>query len=69
MLQFAVHPAHRRQGLGTALFSFIASETAEALSVINADERSETCAAFLPAIGLQAFISQYEMALDLTLCL
>lgn len=66
VVQFAVHPAHRRKGIGTALFAFVASQTDGALSVVNVDERSEASAAFLSAVGLQPFICQYEMVLELS---
>lgn len=66
VLQFAVHPAHRRKGMGTAIFTHIAARVAGPVSVVNVDEHCESCAAFLTAMGLHPFISQYEMALELS---
>lgn len=60
IFQFAVEKERRRQGLGTALFACM-KELCSSLSVVNVDERSHDAIAFLEAIGMKHFISQYEM--------
>ncbi len=64
VFQFAVDNNHRRKGLGTALFNYISDNDTE-LSIVNIDERSTDALAFLEAIGIKHFISQYEMELTL----
>lgn len=64
VFQFAVDNNHRRKGLGSALFNYISDNDTE-LSIVNIDERSTDALAFLEAIGIKHYISQYEMELIL----
>ncbi len=59
--QFATASAHRRKGMATALFNHIAGDNVTPVSFINADADSANSHAFMEAIGLNLFISQYEM--------
>lgn len=64
VFQFAVDNNHRRKGFGSALINYISDNDTE-LSIVNIDERSTDALAFLEAIGIKHFISQYEMELTL----
>ncbi len=59
--QFAVHPAHRRKGIGAALFYHVAQQAGKELVLINIDHNSGETASFLQRLGLQKFVGQYEM--------
>lgn len=59
--QFAVSGAHRRQGMATSLFNYIAGDNTVPISVVNVDSGSENSNAFLKSIGLEHFLTQYEM--------
>jgi ribosomal protein S18 acetylase RimI-like enzyme len=64
--QFAVAKTHRRQGIATALFHSIPGIDLTEISIINVDKSSGATLAFLRSIGLNAFITQHEMELQLT---
>lgn len=64
VFQFAVHNDHKRQGMASSLFNYIGKDL-DAISVINVDENATEADAFLKAIGLENFISQYEMSMDI----
>lgn len=59
--QFAIDPAFRHRGLATAMFSRIVPDAGGQVSVINVDADSTATTGFLESIGLQRFVSQYEM--------
>ena len=59
--QFATAKANRRKGMATALFNYIAHDNLTPVSIINTDADSANSNAFMKAIGLNLFISQYEM--------
>jgi ribosomal protein S18 acetylase RimI-like enzyme len=62
--QLAVHPDHRRKGVGTTLLQFIQQNTgATQLVITNVDENYEPAIMFLRALGFQVFLSLYEMKL------
>lgn len=63
--QMAVHPGFRRKGIGTALLAQVVEEYGPQLSVINVDAASESANAFLEKAGLERFLSQYEMEMEL----
>ncbi len=63
--QFAVGKQYRKQGMGTALFNHVAGDNTTPLSIINVDARDESTNAFLRSLGLEQFLSQYEMELNL----
>ena len=63
--QFGVHPKHRRQGLGSALFDYMSKMGSSNLSIINVDKADEATTRFLNKVGLKSFIGQYEMVLHL----
>ena len=57
-------PAFRGQGVGRALLNHIATKFGEQLTVINVDEASAATTGFLEAMGLERFVSQEEMRLN-----
>lgn len=60
--QLAVHAAHRRNGVGTAIFKDLAKHTISGtLRFINADTRCTTLTAFLSHHGIPITGTQYEM--------
>lgn len=59
--QFATAKQHRRKGMATALFHYIAGENTIPVMFVNIDGNDEASNAFLPAIGMPLVISQYEM--------
>jgi ribosomal protein S18 acetylase RimI-like enzyme len=65
VLQFAVAKEHRRQGSATALFQHIAGDNSLPITVINVDEHSDNSNSFLKSIGLECFVSQYEMEIKI----
>ena len=65
VLQFGVDKKYRGKGIASALFAHIANGEAP-VTIINVDEGSPGTNAFLLKIGLQKFIEQYEMVLDMS---
>ncbi|HEU4510932.1 MAG TPA: GNAT family N-acetyltransferase [Pyrinomonadaceae bacterium] len=65
LMQLAVAPAHRRQGIGSKIVSALQSEVSEALKVNNVDEEMKTTLAFFDANGFRTVLEQYEMRQDL----
>ncbi|WP_212002333.1 GNAT family N-acetyltransferase [Chitinophaga sp. HK235] len=61
----AVHPAFRRKGIANALLQYVAQELDGPMSIINIDEKNPEIGAFLEQAGLQHFLSQYEMAVEI----
>ncbi len=60
VLQVAVHKGYRNQGIGAGLFTAIAD--GQPIAVNNVDDRSKETNAFLDKkIGLQNWLSQFEM--------
>ena len=60
--QIVVHPKYRRRGVGKALLSFIAKNSAAAqLVVTNVDETYEPAVRFLTSSGFTGFLGLYEM--------
>lgn len=59
--QIAVHPDHRRQGIGQALLSHAATTLSQSLTIINVTEENTSLQKFLLRNGCQHTISQYEM--------
>lgn len=64
VMQVAIHPKFRKQGIGTYLFK-AAFEIKKELTLINIDDRDKAIADFLKRMGFEYTISQYEMELDL----
>ena len=65
VVQFAVHPDYRRQGIGTELFRFVSENYDLELQVMNVDGASRETASFLKNLELELFITQYKMKLEL----
>ncbi len=63
--QFGIHPEYRRQGLGRFLFSYMSRLGDASLSVINVDQSDQATTRFLNKIGMEPFVGQYEMVLEL----
>ncbi len=63
--QIAVHPEHRRQGIAQALLHFWTQKFGHTLSIINVDKRAQHVMEFLTSVGLEVFIEQVEMELEL----
>jgi len=60
--QFAVKPAHRRKGIGRALFSMSANAKGE-VSFTNFDESDAESMAAFKAMGFEPTVELYEMTL------
>ncbi len=65
VLQFAVAPNYRRQGIGSSLFHYFADTVSGEINVNNIDDPSQTTQRFLKAIGLKHFLTQNKMTLKL----
>jgi len=62
--QIAVHPHFRRKKIATTLVISLTSEFGNELSIINIDKSSVPINAFLPAIGLENNLNQFEMKMQ-----
>jgi GNAT superfamily N-acetyltransferase len=62
--QFGVHKKYRRKKIASTLFAQI-KEPGTNLTIINADESSAATARFLTQIGLERFVEQLEMELEM----
>lgn len=61
--QIAVHKNDRKKGIGTQLFNVIGQMSeGKTISINNVDDSSESTSAFLNAIGLRNWVSQFEMS-------
>lgn len=63
--QFAVDKAYRGRGLAAQLFQYICIEPGSSCTLINIDAGADATREFLQALGLQPFITQYEMTMNL----
>jgi ribosomal protein S18 acetylase RimI-like enzyme len=63
--QLAVKKNYRKKGIGSQLLQFIATNYGAEITVINIDITSTETCRFLTNAGLNFFISQYEMELNL----
>lgn len=63
--QFAVNPLFRKQRIATTLFQYLAKIFTRDISVINVDGNNTETHLFLEKIGLQHFLTQYKMILNL----
>jgi len=64
--QFAVDKSLRRMGIASALIDNIVKEYGNDLSVVNVDESSEQTNSFILKTGLDNYLDQIEMKLELT---
>ncbi len=63
----AVHPQHRRKGIGSALLHFIQQNTTVGqLTATNVDESYAPAHAFLQALNFQSFLRLYEMKMEVS---
>ncbi len=62
VIQFGVHPAWRRQGLGRLLFFHLGRLGNPLLTVLNVGHEDEASRAFLLNAGLELYLGQIEMA-------
>lgn len=65
MSEFAVDPKYRKQGLGTALFSYIGQHYSPELSIINVEKNQAATEKFLTSAGFHSYIQQFEMEMIL----
>ncbi|SEO07631.1 Ribosomal protein S18 acetylase RimI [Amphibacillus marinus] len=63
IVQFAVDPQQRKQGLATRLFNELSKHSAT-VSIVNVDKRATAVIEFLTKIGLEPFVEQYKMELE-----
>lgn len=63
--QLAVHPEKRKTGIASTLCSRFSEACDEGLMFINIDERAAGTIAFLESIGLERFLVQHKMEIDL----
>lgn len=61
ILQFAVHSHYRRKGIGSQLFGHVAKHYGAGVALINVNSGSAETLNFLASLGLEKFLSQYEM--------
>ena len=66
LAQIAIHPKHRRKGLGTNLVREIIPENGTTITVLNVDSSHPGSKHFLTSLGIKALISQYEMIWSLS---
>ncbi len=59
LMQLAVSPRHRRQGIGSTILATL--HAAEPLKINNIDEDLKDSLAFYEANGYKQVLSQYEM--------
>ncbi|MEM9361699.1 MAG: GNAT family N-acetyltransferase [Bacteroidota bacterium] len=64
--QIAVDKDFRKKGIASTLISNLAKEYGNTLSVINVDKKAKNMINFLNSIGLENYLEQFEMELDLT---
>jgi ribosomal protein S18 acetylase RimI-like enzyme len=65
VFQFAVDRTCRRQGVGSALFREVAA-TGKEIALINQDGHDRSTGQFLRSIGLEPYLTQLEMTLELS---
>ncbi len=63
--QFAVDMENRRMGLGKILFKKVSQHLQQPLTLINIDQQSAASIGFLTKIGLEPFLTQYEMKMEI----
>ncbi|MDR1056084.1 MAG: hypothetical protein LBL90_09780 [Prevotellaceae bacterium] len=63
--QFAVDNAYRNKSMGRCLFAYIARNFDAENFVNNVDHNSKNTAMFLEPLGLNKYIQQYEMCMDI----
>ena len=61
--QFGTAESHRRKGMATALFQYLAQNCATPILVVNVEDASEANI-FIQSTGLAHLISQFEMAMS-----
>ena len=63
--QIAIHQDFRQQGIGSALVNNLAEKFSEDISVINIDKSAVYVLDFFRSIGLENYLDQMEMKLEL----
>lgn len=64
--QIAVDKKFRRKGIGTSIMADLANNTeSSTITLLNIDKQAKSILNFLEALGLNNYISQYEMTLTL----
>lgn len=66
VLQFAIHPLHRRKGLGKVLFSAMQEYSSANLRLVNVEQITAGPSDFLYRLGFKKMLGQWEMHLPLT---
>lgn len=63
--QFGVSKTHRGKGYGKSLFKKVSQHLQRPLTLINIDLQSTASIDFLTGIGLEPFLNQFEMKMDI----
>ncbi len=63
--QFGVDPGHRKSGIGYQVFHRMSQLSSRGLSILNIDRADQETIDFLMNVGLEKYISQYEMEREL----
>ncbi len=62
---FAVKKQHRNKLIGKNLFAYISQHFCNTITIINIDENAAPTIKFLENIGLENYVNQYEMKMEL----
>lgn len=64
--QIAIHQDFRRNGIASTLISHVSKEFGSTFSVINIDKKAKNVISFFNSIGLENYLDQLEMKLDIS---
>ena len=64
--QMAVHPDHRRKGIGRSLMAQLTAEAGGTINVSNIQSDHEDTKAFLQSLNAEHYLQQYEMVRKLS---
>lgn len=65
LIQWAVHPEHRRQGVAKAMWNHIVPYLKEDIQVVNIDTEDVADVAFFESMGAPGVVAQWEMLWEL----
>ncbi|PRX56452.1 GNAT family N-acetyltransferase [Flagellimonas meridianipacifica] len=64
--QVAVHKDYRKNGIASTLLSNLAKGHGDTFSIINVDKKAKNMTNFFNSVGLENYLEQFEMELELT---